>query len=118
MDINKIISMPHTLKSLLSIYLFLCVCIISACTSDAEETQVLEAAREYAKQNTDVAVNVQAESILEDYARVRVIPKNPGEADEALMYLKKEKDKWKGISMGTGFSPDDFEALGIPEKIR
>jgi hypothetical protein len=92
--------------------------VIHACTSDAEETKVLEAAQAYARQNTDIAVNVQTESIQEDYARVRVIPKNSGEADEALMYLKKEKDAWKGIGMGTGFSPDDFEALGIPEKIR
>jgi hypothetical protein len=113
---NNSLPMPSSAKSLIT--LFLCLFIFHACTSDAEETQVLEAAQAYARENSDIAVNVQAESILDDYARVKVTPKNPGEADEALMYLKKVKGRWEGISLGTGFSPEDYEKLGIPEKIR
>jgi hypothetical protein len=34
------------------------------------------------------------------------------------MYLKKTNGKWEGIAIGTSFSPDDYQALRIPEKIR
>lgn len=106
------------LKSFIYIFILLFIFITNACTADAEEIKVLEAAREYATQNTDIEVNLQPESVMEDYARVRVTPKNAGEADEALMYLKKQKGTWQGIVIGTGFSPEDYEKLGIPDKIR
>jgi hypothetical protein len=100
-----------------------CICIAimvfaHACTTDTEDSKVLEAAHQYAQENTDIEVDLEVESVTDKYARVKVTPKTPGTADDALMYLKKEKNNWKGIVMGTGFSPEDFNALKIPEEIQ
>jgi hypothetical protein len=98
--------------------LLLFFCLLSACTTDAEQEAVITAAQQYAKDNTDVEVNLEVADVVDDYARVRVVPTNPAAADEATMYLKKEKGQWQGIIIGNGFSPEDYENLEIPEKIR
>lgn len=79
---------------------------------------ILEAAQEYAKTNSDIKVNVEVDEVVDDYARVQVSPDDPTQSDEAIMYLKKINGRWEGIAIGTSFSPDDFQALHIPEKIR
>lgn len=96
----------------------LLIALSFACGTDAEDTQILEAAREYVKNNADLEVSVEVEEVADDYARVHVTPEDPEAADEAIMYLKKTNGKWEGIAIGTSFSPDDFQALRIPEKIR
>ena len=111
----------HPMKLFVNIFprLFLFVlCLLSACTTDAEQEAVINAARQYAKENTDVEVNVEVAEVIDDYARVRVVPTDPAAADEATMYLRKEKGQWQGIIIGNGFSPEDYENLKIPEKIR
>jgi hypothetical protein len=110
------------MKIMLSIYprimiLFL-LCLGFACTTDLEEEAVITAARQYAKDNTDIEVELEVAEIEGDYARVQVKPADPEAADEATMYLRKEKGRWKGIIIGTGFSPEDYKNLKIPEKIR
>jgi hypothetical protein len=98
--------------------ILLLIPLIFACGTDAEDTLILEAAREYAKNNTDIELTVEVEEVVDEYARVHVTPGNPEAADEAIMYLKKTNGKWEGIAIGTSFSPDDYQALRIPEKIR
>jgi hypothetical protein len=89
-----------------------------SCGTDAEDTKILEAAQEYAKENADLEISVEVEKVVDEYARVHVTPADPEAADEAIMYLKKTNGKWEGIAIGTSFSPDDYQALHIPEKIR
>jgi hypothetical protein len=121
--------MTNSLSSYLSLFLSdksifkVCICIlyivvVNACTTDVEDSKVLEAAHKYAQQNTDIEVDLEVESVSDNYARVKVTPKTPGTADDALMYLKKEKNNWRGIVIGTGFSPEDYKALKIPEEIQ
>ena len=108
-----------SLKNILKVFIYIIVIALgNACTTDTEDSKVLEAAHQYAQDNSDIEVNLEVESISDNYARVKVTPKTPGTTDDALMYLKKEKDTWKGIAIGTGFSPDDYEALKIPEEIQ
>jgi hypothetical protein len=92
--------------------------LLFSCVADAEDSKILEAAQQYAKNNADLEVTVDVEEVADEYARVHVTPANPDEADEAIMYLKKTNGKWEGIAIGTSFSPDDYQALRIPEKIR
>lgn len=92
--------------------------LMYACGTDSEETQVLEAAQQYAKTVSDVQINLQVEAVENNFARVRALPADPGAADEALMYLRKERGTWQGIILGAGFSPEDYQRLGIPENIR
>lgn len=106
-------------KNVFKVCIYIAIMVfINACTTDSEDSKVLEAAHHYAQENTDIEVDLEIESVSDKYARVKVTPKTPGTADEALMYLKKEKDSWKGIVMGTGFTPEDFKALKIPEEIQ
>jgi hypothetical protein len=92
--------------------------LVFACSGDPEDTRILEAAQEYAKTNSDIEVNVELEEVVDEYARVHVSPADPGQADEAIMYLKKTNGRWEGLAIGTSFSPDDYQSLNIPEKIR
>ncbi len=106
-------------KNILKVCIYIMIiALANACTTDTEDSKVLEAAHQYAQENTDIEVDLEVESVSDNYARVKVTPKTPGTTDDALMYLKKEKTNWKGIALGTGFTPEDFEALKIPEEIR
>lgn len=98
--------------------ILLLIPLFLACGTDAEDTRILEAAREYASNHSDIKVMVKVEEVVDEYARVHVTPEDPQEADEAIMYLKKTNGNWEGIAIGTSFSPDDYQALRIPEKIR
>lgn len=91
---------------------------VSACTTDPEEDEILAASRQYASQNTDLQVELKVAEVEDDYARVTVTPANPEAADEAIMFLRKNKGRWEGITLGNGFTPDDYEHFGIPEGIR
>ncbi len=96
----------------------LVLCFVLGCTTDSENEAVIAAAKQYAQENTDIEVELEVEEIEADYARVHVIPSDPSAADEAIMYLRKEKGQWQGIIIGTGFSPEDYNNLNIPEEIR
>ncbi len=41
-----------------------------------------------------------------------------GQADPATIFLHKVGGKWEGLTLGTGFSPDDFDKLHIPARLR
>lgn len=64
-------------------------------------------------------VKIVVEEVDDDYARLGVAPVLPT-TDPATMYLRKDATtgSWEGITLGTGWSPDDFEALKIPESVR
>jgi hypothetical protein len=34
------------------------------------------------------------------------------------MFLQKKDGTWRGLTIGTGFAPDDLDELKIPEAIR
>ncbi len=111
--------LPFSILRFIAFCLFIhLLSILGACTSDAEETRVIEAAQAYAKANSDVEVTLEVQAIEDNYARVLVQPANPQETDEAIMYLRKNKNTWEGIAIGTSFSPDDYKSLKIPQKIR
>ena len=38
--------------------------------------------------------------------------------DAAWVFLKREKGGWRGLTIGTGFSPEDYKELHIPASIQ
>ena len=64
---------------------------------------------------TDVTITI--EKVQGDYARVLVTPRD-NQTDPALVFLKREKGVWHGLTMGTGFDPEDLAKLHIPAGLR
>jgi hypothetical protein len=62
-------------------------------------------------------MKIAVEKVDGDFARVLVTPKN-GQTDAALVFLKREKGTWRGLTIGTGFDPDDLVKLHIPASLR
>lgn len=61
---------------------------------------------------------ISTEKLQGDYARVKVTPDDAGQADAAWVFLKREKGVWRGLTIGTAFSPDDYKALHIPVSLQ
>ncbi|MEY2562622.1 MAG: hypothetical protein QOH88_815 [Verrucomicrobiota bacterium] len=62
-------------------------------------------------------VKIEVEKVDGDFARVLVTPKD-GQTDAAIAFLKREKGTWRGLTIGTGFEPDDLAKLHIPASLR
>ncbi|MDB6004585.1 MAG: hypothetical protein JWR15_1572 [Prosthecobacter sp.] len=112
------------MKRLLSLIACL-ACCLSACSTTAEKNEkaaIKEAGLRYLKANSDPrvgAVKIVIEEVNGNYARLGVTPVLPT-TDPATMYLRKNQKTgvWEGLTLGTGWSPEDFEAVQIPESIR
>ncbi len=87
-----------------------------------QETAVLiAAARAYLKANSAPGLGemrIKVEQVDGDYARLNVTPVTPT-TDPATLYLHKNtQGKWEGIALGTGWAPEDYDKLHIPQSIR
>ena len=63
------------------------------------------------------SVKIEVEKVVGDYARVLVTPKD-GQTDAATVFLKREKGAWRGLTIGTGWDPDDLAKLHIPKSLQ
>jgi hypothetical protein len=63
--------------------------------------------------------NVIVEQVEGDFARVRIFPEEPANADPAWVFLQKRNGDWWEVvaGPGTAFGPDDLQAAGIPESL-
>jgi hypothetical protein len=84
-----------------------------------ENDALITAAQKYVAAHSAVSgFNVSVEKIEGDYARVKVTPKNAGETDPAWVFLKRAKGIWRGLTMGTFFTPDDYAEFHIPPSVQ
>ena len=84
-----------------------------------EHDAVITAARKYVAAHSEVSgFNVSVEKIEGDYARVKVTPKHAGETDPAWVFLKNEKGIWRGLTLGTFFTTEDYAEFHIPPSIQ
>jgi len=84
----------------------------------ADDQAIIAGTRKYlAAESYTGPVKIEVEKIEGDYARVMVTPKD-GQTDAALVFLKREKGVWRGLTIGTGFDPDDLAKLHIPASLR
>jgi hypothetical protein len=92
-------------------------CIGSLVASDEEAVTI--AAKKYVAAHSVVSgFHILIEKIDGDYARVKVTPSDASQTDAAWVFLKREKGVWRGLTIGTGFSPDDYKALHIPVSVQ
>jgi hypothetical protein len=83
-----------------------------------DDPAIIAATKKYlAAESWTAPVKIEVEKVAGDYARVMVTPKD-NQTDGALVFLKREKGNWRGLTMGTGFDPDDLAKLHIPASLR
>ena len=62
-------------------------------------------------------MKIEVEKVEGDYARVLATPKD-GQTDAATVFLKREKGAWHGLTLGTGWDPEDLAKLHIPKSLQ
>jgi hypothetical protein len=102
--------------------LFSCLAAVSflrPATVTAGETDdaIVQATMRYVLRETGVKdPSVVVEKIQGEFARVSVASLS-GSTDQAIAYLKVDDGKWKVLSIGTFFFPEDLSELGIPASL-
>lgn len=85
----------------------------------SDEEAVISAAKKYVVTHSAVSsFHISIEKLDGDYARVKVTPNDPSQTDAAWVFLKRENGVWRGLTIGTGFSPDDYKAFHIPVSVQ
>jgi len=97
--------------------------IVALAPSLAKETDensaIIAATLSYVTANSGMTkISATVEKREGDFARVKVSPKDAAAADPAWVFLKKTNGKWNGLTLGTAFSPDDYQQFGIPKSLR
>jgi hypothetical protein len=110
MTLNKTIRLAFLLLAPLSL-------IASGVAADASKAIIL-ATTDYVKKMsaiTDPLVTV--EKVVDGYARVQV-KSQANATDPATAFLKMEKGKWRVLTLGTAFGPDDYQQFKIPAALQ
>ena len=91
----------------------------SSCFAGEQDAQIVAATRAYvAKELATLPGIVKVEKVEGSFALAQVLPKNPAEADAAWVFLKRDRGRWRVLTLGTGFSPEDYKELGIPKGVQ
>jgi hypothetical protein len=84
-----------------------------------DNAAIIAAAKSYVAANAGMTkINVKVEQVADDFARVKVTPEDPAATDPAWVFLKKKDGKWTGLTIGTSFTTEDYQQLGIPNALR
>ena len=88
-----------------------------ACGRPAQDEALLTATRAYVARESEMkTINITSTRVDGDYARLFVEPVGIN-ADPAIVFMKRVDGQWQGLSLGTGFPPDDLRAMGIPQSL-
>ena len=109
------------ITTLLNRFRWLLLVSFLACTGSliagGDDQAIIAGTRKYlAAESYTAPMKIEVEKVAGDYARVMVTPKD-GQTDGALVFLKREKGVWRGLTIGTGFDPDDLAKLHIPASL-
>jgi len=84
----------------------------------SDDQAIIAATKKYlAAESYPADMKITVEKVEGDYARVAAAPKDP-KMDGAIAFLKRERGKWKGLTIGTGWDPADLDKLHIPKSLR
>ena len=84
-----------------------------------DDEVIIAAAKSYVASTSGMTkITVTVEQVADDFARVKVAPEDPKAADPAWVFLKKKDGKWAGLIIGTSFTVEDYQQLGIPNALR
>jgi hypothetical protein len=93
------------------------VCAGSALAGGDNEAIIAGTKKYLAAESYTAPMKIEVEKVEGDYARVLVTPKD-GQTDAATVFLKREKGGWRGLTIGTGWDPEDLAKLHIPASLR
>ncbi|MEY2490472.1 MAG: hypothetical protein QOC70_2414 [Verrucomicrobiota bacterium] len=83
-----------------------------------DDQAIIAGTKKYlAAESYTAAVKITVEKVEGDYARVLVTPSD-NQTDPALVFLKRERGVWHGLTIGTGWDPEDLAKLHIPASLR
>jgi hypothetical protein len=105
-----------------AIAFLLTLTLFAGCNAERPATPIdddalIAAARAYvAKESTGGPSKIVISGKSGDYGRLQVEAVD-GQTDPATVFMKRVNGTWTGLSLGTGFPPDDLRALGIPEAL-
>ena len=94
-------------------------CLIGAGSllAGGDDEAIIAGTRKYlAAESYTAPVKIEVEKVEGDYARVLVTPRD-GRTDAATVFLKREKGVWRGLTLGTGWDPEDLAKLHIPKSL-
>lgn len=84
-----------------------------------EKPAIIAATKSYVAANSGMTkITVTVEQVADDFARVKVAPEDKNPTDPAWVFLKKKDGTWTGLVLGTGFTTEDYQQLGIPNALR
>ena len=97
----------------------LLVGLVSPIRAADDHAAIIAATKSYVAANSPFTqVDVTVEQVAEDFARAKIMPENLKAADPAWVFLKKQDGRWIGIALGTSFTTEDYQQLGIPNALR
>jgi hypothetical protein len=84
-----------------------------------EQAAIIAATKSYVAANSAIMeIKITVEQVADDFARVKVEPEKANVADPAWVFLKKKDGKWTGLTLGSSFTTEDYQQLGIPNALR
>jgi len=90
---------------------------VSTAGADEDSDAITQATMRYVFQEAGVDdPSVTIEKIIPGFARVSV-KSISGKTDPAIAYLKGGNGKWKVLSLGTFFAPEDLAEMGVPASL-
>ena len=105
--------------------IFLTILVLTAALSALsaeegdEQAAIIAATKSYVTAKSGMTkITVTVEQIADDFARVKVAPEKADAADPAWVFLQKKDGKWAGLTLGTSFTTEDYQQLGIPNALR
>jgi len=88
-----------------------------AVSSTAADEALVAATRAYVlRESAYQTIAIESTRVDADYARLFVVPVGV-EGDPAIVFMKRMNGRWEGLSLGTGYAPDDLRAMGIPQSL-
>ncbi len=95
-----------------------CLVCAGSLLAGGDDQAIIAGTKKYlAAESYTAAMTITVEKVESDYARVLVTPRD-NQTDPALVFLKRERGVWRGLTIGTGWDPEDLAKLHIPESLR
>lgn len=95
-----------------------CLICVGSLRAGGDDEAIIAGTKKYlAAESYTAPMKIEVEKVEGDYARVLVTPKD-GQTDAATVFLKREKGAWRGLTIGTGWDPEDLAKLHIPASLR
>jgi len=88
-------------------------------SAEDKNADIIAAAKSYVAANSGITkITATVEQVADDFARVKVTPDDAKAADPAWVFLQKKDGKWTGLTLGSSFTTEDYQQLGIPNALR